>query len=540
MILCSARNGMRRFCISVCIAVLACGLVSAKPKQKSELVKEEDGFYYGYGKAESTAEAITQAKKDLVEKALTATVRMSDPASKAVTVADDVVDVRLGNMKPFFQSKDGKNVTYRVKVADWEKSEKAYMAKIRESLNPEYNKFLSSRKMGDKFELATKILSTLQKNGLTNILTYQESGTELLSRKIENVCKNTVEGFDISFSQKDCLLKLDSPLTITVKDRAGNNLSDMKLKTVWAVPYVEVLAENSEVGEVVSFVKTDADGNATIDFPLDDEYKNTVLTLTITTSFGTADFVSPQMRAIDNASAVEARYYCPSDINQTYSFINVEAGPFVAGALNSDIKAARKEAAREVELGAFDIATAPVTNFQYALYVWLTRNEEGPEYLLNPDYNGPEQPIIGVSAKDAEDYAAWLSSQIGATLRLPTDDEWEKAARAGNEFIYPWGDDDPSKAKKANYKGNGKYKYTSPVGAFESGVNAWGLVDMSGNVWEWTSSMRNLAEDSEMRTVKGGSWMDGPNDLRISNYKNIDATKGYPDVGIRLVKEVSK
>ena len=71
-------------------------------------------------------------------------------------------------------------------------------------------------------------------------------------------------------------------------------------------------------------------------------------------------------------------------------------------------------------------------------------------------------------------------------------------------------------------------------------INGLGLVDMSGNVWEWTSSQRNLSEDSTMGTVKGGSWMDGVMDLRISNYKNIEKSNIYPDVGIRLVKEVSK
>ncbi|MBQ9630764.1 MAG: SUMF1/EgtB/PvdO family nonheme iron enzyme, partial [Treponema sp.] len=145
--------------------------------------------------------------------------------------------------------------------------------------------------------------------------------------------------------------------------------------------------------------------------------------------------------------------------------------------------------------------------------------------------------VVGISASQAEAYAAWLSEQTGWTFRLPTDDEWEVAARAGSEVIYPWGNDDPKKAKAANFKGNGKYKYTSPVGSFESGNNAWGISDMSGNVWEWTST--NRSEDETLRTVKGGSFMDGPTDLRISNYKNIPADVGERDVGFRLVKEVS-
>jgi len=290
----------------------------------------------------------------------------------------------------------------------------------------------------------------------------------------------------------------------------------------------------------VAFVTTDSTGSAKIDFPLSDAYMDSVLELTVSTSFGAEKFVSPQMRVIDNISAVDARYYTVSDINQTFAFVNVEGGEFMAGALAQDVKAAKKEAARQVSVEEFAMAVNPVTNFQYATYLYLTRNDDAPEYFVNSDYNGQLQPVIGVSFEDAEAYAAWLSEQTGEKFRLPTDDEWEKAARAGQEIVYPWGDDSPASAKNANYKGNGKYKFTSPVGAYETGINALGIADMSGNVWEWTSSMRNLAEDSEMRTVKGGSWMDGPNDLRISNYKNIEKSNKYPDVGFRLVKEVSK
>ena len=63
---------------------------------------------------------------------------------------------------------------------------------------------------------------------------------------------------------------------------------------------------------------------------------------------------------------------------------------------------------------------------------------------------------------------------------------------------------------------------------------------MAGNVWEWTTTARGESSGSDARTVKGGSWMDGPVDLRISNYKNLDKESKNPDVGFRLVKEVAK
>ena len=528
----------KKVAVTLFAAFVACSFLSAKPK--SDLVKEEDGFYYGYGKGSSLEESTELARKDLVETALTATVRLSDPAAKAVVVDSETVNVRLGKLSSFKESKDGKNVTYRIKVTDWDKLEKVYEKKLRDEQSAVYNKLISTKSPADKLNMAASILSTLEKNGVTDILTYQEGATELLARKVENICNSLVENFNISFSAKDTILKSSDPVAIKVTDNTDHPVAGLKLKVIWSVPYVSVISEDAGLSEVISFVKTDNEGNAVIDLPVDEEYKNNVLELNVSTAFTGEEFVSQQMRVIDNVSAVDARYFYPADIEQVYSFVKVEGGKFTTGSLAHDAKAAKKEKAREVTLESFEIATTPVTNLQYGIFAYLTRNEETPEYFVNSDYNGKEQPVIGVSYDNALAYAEWLSGQLGATFRLPTDDEWEVAARAGEQFIYPWGDDDPSKGKKANYKGNGKYKYTSPVGAFETGINGWGLIDMSGNVWEWTSSQRNLAEDSTMGTVKGGSWMDGVMDLRISNYKNIEKTNIYPDVGIRLVKEVSK
>ena len=172
--------------------------------------------------------------------------------------------------------------------------------------------------------------------------------------------------------------------------------------------------------------------------------------------------------------------------------------------------------------------------------LFTRRAESAPDYFDNPDYNQGKQPVVAVSYSDAEAYAAWLSEQTGSTYRLPTEEEWEKAARAGADIIYPWGDENPTDGKRANYKGNGKFTKTSPVGSFENGNNAWGLVDMSGNVAEWTSSSHGIEGETNLRTVKGGSWMGGPTELRISNYRNINSKNGYADVGFRLVKEVSE
>jgi formylglycine-generating enzyme required for sulfatase activity len=169
------------------------------------------------------------------------------------------------------------------------------------------------------------------------------------------------------------------------------------------------------------------------------------------------------------------------------------------------------------------------------MYLEDTKAERLPEYWDNSEYNQPEQPVIGVSYEDAVRFASWLSAQLGVAKRLPTEDEWEKAARGGREVIYPWGDQSPD-GGRANYSGNGRFRSTSPVGSFEAGKNAYGLYDMAGNVWQWTSTGR---AGTGRLIVKGGSWMDGPADLRVSNRREVDPSKGYVDVGFRLVREVA-
>ena len=95
---------------------------------------------------------------------------------------------------------------------------------------------------------------------------------------------------------------------------------------------------------------------------------------------------------------------------------------------------------------------------------------------------------------------------------------------------------------RANYNGNKRFDSTSPVGSYENGKNVAGIFDLSGNVWEWTSTSpdANMSDDVSWKIVKGGSWMDGPSELRISNRRALDPAQRYQDVGFRLVREVSQ
>lgn len=513
--------------------------VFAKPKQKTDLVKEEDGYYYGYGKASTKEEAVFAAKKDLVENALTSTLRATNPEAAKISVKDEVVDVRLGDAKAFNESKNGLSVVFRIKASEWEKTEKGYSEKIRKSLAEALNIVSSKGDTALRLEKASLIFSTLTDNGIYDLLTLQEKSTELYSLKVENICKSIISDIAITVDSKDTIISPNSKIKVTVKDTTGKPISNLSLKASWAVPYLPISLGKEELPEVISVLTTDSNGNATVDYPMAEEYQNTALELTISTAFSLIDNATKGMRQLDGETALDCRYFCVNDIAQEFKVVDIKKGNYVTGKLESDLRAIEKEASRTVSLSAYSMAIAPVTNAQFAIYLYLTRNDETPEYFHNEDYNQPDFPVIGVTFDNAQGFCQWLSNQTGARYRLPSDDEWEVAARAGRDVIYTWGNDDPSKGKKANYKGNGKFKSPSPVGSFDIGNNPWGITDMCGNVWEWTITIRN-STDTQIRTVKGGSWMDGPVDLRISNFKNIDITKGYPDVGFRFVKEASK
>lgn len=520
-------------------ALIGGGQVFAK-NDKNTLVKEEDGYYYGYGKADTAEEAEFIAKKDLIESALTSTLRITNPKASRVSVADSTVNTRLTKIKPFAQNKPGTDVTYRIKVADWEKNEKTFEDNLRSSLTGAYNNITTGKNLASKIDDASKILNELSANGVRDLLTLQEEGTELFSKKVESICTNIVDSLAITISAANGIVSSETAYNISVKDEDGNAVSALKLKASWDVAELPITVDYGEIASVVSMIETDKAGNAAVDFPVSEDFKNRPISLTVSTTFSNSEYVYSALRKLDARSSAEGLYIYYENPAETFKGVVVEAGEYDCGAVSQDTKAGKKEEARKATLSSYEVSITPVTNAQYAAYLFITESDQTPKYFDNPDYNQANQPLVGVTFEEAQAYAEWLSEQTGETYRLPSDDEWEVAARAGAATIYPWGDENPSKGKKANYKGNGKFKTPSPVGSFEEAVNAWGLVDMSGNVWEWTSSTRNIEdEETTERTVKGGSWMDGPVELRVSNYKNVESGNSYPDVGFRLVKELN-
>jgi formylglycine-generating enzyme required for sulfatase activity len=205
-------------------------------------------------------------------------------------------------------------------------------------------------------------------------------------------------------------------------------------------------------------------------------------------------------------------YYNETRIGKEDPMVLVPAGKFLRGSNNRMPDEGPQYTA---ETRAFWIDKYEVTNLMYKQFIDAT-GRKSPSHFRNRTYpeGKVDHPVVFVSWYDAHDYCQW------AGKRLPTDIEWEKAARGtSDDRDYPWGDDfdvnklnSPVRWESLNMKGD-----TTPAGSFEGGKSPYGVYDMSGNVWEWTDSWytqypgntwpsENYGE--QYKVLKGGSWWD--------------------------------
>jgi formylglycine-generating enzyme required for sulfatase activity len=151
------------------------------------------------------------------------------------------------------------------------------------------------------------------------------------------------------------------------------------------------------------------------------------------------------------------------------------------------------------------------------------------------------KPALDVSWDDAQSYVAWLNSRVeGARYRLPTEDEWEYAARAGSNTRYHWGDNEPACDAGALNGANSKVcrpMQLAPVGSYAP--NGFGLFDTSGNAWEWTADCYVAgAAQCGWRVVRGGSWGNPVEDLRSAN-RSLNAPSYRSNViGFRVARDM--
>lgn len=222
-------------------------------------------------------------------------------------------------------------------------------------------------------------------------------------------------------------------------------------------------------------------------------------------------------------------------------FVDIPAGDFVMGSPDGDDD---ERPVRRVSLDAFSIAAHPVTNAQYAEFVRNT-GHHAPDVRDLPSFVTPASeatfrelaspyvwrggdlprdrglhPVTLVTYADAVAYCVWLGTRVGRAVRLPSEAEWERAARGGIDGRrYPWGDEiDPSRSNFLPDAGLKRMRGTRPVGTYPP--NPFGLHDMAGNVWEWVADWyQNDAyaggdvrqpvgpPSGTLRVLRGGSWV---------------------------------
>jgi formylglycine-generating enzyme required for sulfatase activity/serine/threonine protein kinase len=199
-----------------------------------------------------------------------------------------------------------------------------------------------------------------------------------------------------------------------------------------------------------------------------------------------------------------------------------------------------------VTVQTFWMDRAEVTNEEYLEFV-RDKNYEAPSHWLRgkPLPLQEKWPVVNVSPRDAEAFAVWRSSRDGVPYRLPTEEEWEYAARSGGIYkLYPWGDrweEQRAVVRAADAK---------QVGSFPEGANRWGVVDLIGNVWEWTSSKASLYQGNsageitsdykEWVVARGGAYSSDPDNPQIpvsATYRDwYRPTLKHSTLGFRLVR----
>jgi formylglycine-generating enzyme required for sulfatase activity len=195
----------------------------------------------------------------------------------------------------------------------------------------------------------------------------------------------------------------------------------------------------------------------------------------------------------------------------------VPGGAFLMGMREEDVPAVAREfdipadwlrkacPQHEVELAAFEIGRFPVTNGEWACFLERSGGGERPAGWAGarPAPELANHPVFGISCEAALAYCAWLSRESGLRYRLPTEAEWERAARGRGGRAYPFGDAFDPRCANTREAGVGG---TTPVGAFPGGVSPCGALDLAGNVEEYTGTLYRLYPGAPLEDPEAGSY----------------------------------
>ena len=200
-----------------------------------------------------------------------------------------------------------------------------------------------------------------------------------------------------------------------------------------------------------------------------------------------------------------------------------------------------------VWVDSFGIGRFPVTNREYKIFAddtWISM----PNFFADPMFSAPDLPVVGVTWDEATAYCEWLSVKAGGDFRLPSEAEWERAARGGKEdALYPWGDEEPSEKWFIGCD-------PKTGGPAEVGINAptgFGVYDMSENVHEWCSDYYDYnyyryspernprgPADGQRRASRGGSWRHRIKFSRCAARSSLPPSFKYADYGFRVAMTV--
>ncbi len=253
----------------------------------------------------------------------------------------------------------------------------------------------------------------------------------------------------------------------------------------------------------------------------------------------------------------------------TIEWVSIPAGTFLMGSTPEETEAAYEDAKlrssmlerhtfdaelpkHQVYLSAYEISRYEITNAQYRAFIEATdrptpRGHNGEEIWADETLSGDTQPVVGVTWFDAQAFAEWIGGS------LPTEAQWERAARGTTARTYPWGDTPPKARQHANFAR--RYNRPVSVGQFPKGESLDGIADLAGNVWEWcldehspTAYQRGSSDVPRnplnlrfrdvlrARVIRGGAWDVGRAFLRSGlrfKFYPLDSTH---TIGFRVVR----
>jgi formylglycine-generating enzyme required for sulfatase activity len=233
-------------------------------------------------------------------------------------------------------------------------------------------------------------------------------------------------------------------------------------------------------------------------------------------------------------------------------FVRVPAGPFLLGSDPMKDKDAQddEQPQHSLDLPEFYIGKYPVTNAQFAAFLRAAGHKAADDKWQSGQFpqGGTTHPATFLSWHDAVAFCRWFSQASGHLVRLPTEAEWEKAARGTDGRIYPWGNQPPT-AELCNFSQN--VGSTTPVGSYSpQGDSPYEAADMAGNVWEWCSTLwveqaypffvqdewrEDYLKGKGGRVLRGGSWNDDPDDVRCAVRNWYDLVDWDYNWGCRVV-----